>query len=98
MDYQKVRSEKENSRMHQNYRNTLSWVEDTKTLKAFPMNGMHQKHPLANQKLLMKLPCEFRSSTNFPVKYSIMKGLPVGLWHKGNPVSCEENFPMELTT
>ena len=33
MDYQKVRSEKENSRMHQNDRNNLSWVKDIKTLK-----------------------------------------------------------------
>ena len=33
MDYQKVRSEKENSRMHQNDRNNLIWVKDIKTLK-----------------------------------------------------------------
>ena len=63
MDSLKVGSEKENSRMNQNDRNALSWVKDAKTLKPPPMNGKYQKHLLADQKLLRKLPLDFRSST-----------------------------------
>ena len=62
--------------MLQNDENTLSWVKDTKTLKASLMNGKHQKHPSMDQKLPKKLPREFRSSTKSLVKYNIIEGLP----------------------
>ena len=73
MGSRKVDNEKENSRMHQYERTILSWVKDTKTLKASPMNGKHQKHPSVDQKLPRKFSCELRSSTKSPVKYSIME-------------------------
>ena len=88
---------KENSTMHQNDKNTLIWIKDTKTLRASPMKGKHQQHPSADQKLPRKLPREFKSSTKSLVKQSIMEGFPVSPRHKSNPlVSCEENFPVEF--
>ena len=55
------------------------------------MNGKYPKHPSTDQKLPRILPCEFRSSTKSPMKYSIMEGLPAGLRHKDkSPMSCEE--------
>ena len=83
--------------MHQNDKNTLIWIKDTKTLRASPMKGKHQKHPSADQKLPRKLPREFKSSTKSLVKQSIMEGFPASPRHKSNPlVSCEENFPVEF--
>ena len=82
--------------MLQNDGNTHSWVKDTKTLKASPMNGKHQKHPSVDQKLPKKLPHEFRSSTKSPVKYSIIEGLPCKFETQRQPLhELQRNFPME---
>ena len=54
-----------------NDRNTLSKIEDTRTLKASPVDWKDQEHPSMDWKSLRELPRELRPSAKSPVSYKM---------------------------